>query len=566
MNEHADFHPTRWHRSISLLLAGILGCLPVIGLGDTLSELPQPWQGRLQPIAEADLSGAEPYARKVIANQRSEVARLLSDETTADPDLAEGFGRLGAFYQVFQLASAARTSYRNAMTLAPTHFRWAYYAGYHSSQMGQHEEAIRLYKLAQGLQPDYSPLSLRLAESWLELSRLDEASSALKSVAKKPGLRALALYHLAQIDLLQRRYDQAIEKLEEVLRLDTKADQAHYPLARAWRAKGENARSREHMDKHGKRLPEVDDPMIKELQDLNQGARRFFAQGLHASQTREFTSAAEAFAQGLEIEPENNHARVSYARALFLAGQADQAARELEAVLQREPEHDLALFLSGILQEHDGAPTAAVARYQRVLKQDPDHYGAHFCLANRLFQDGEYGAAASHYRTALAANPEIPPARLHELLALKLSGQSDAEIVKRLETLAISHPEQQILGYTLIRMLLLSEEDQVRDQERARQLVNELVQQAFIPPHVELQALVAAAMGNFEQAAMLQQQVLPTLHWMGTEIRQQAEDVLAAYQRQELPMAVWYRDNRLLQPPANDARLMFREYPSAVPY
>jgi hypothetical protein len=65
---------------------------------------------------------------------------------------------------------------------------------------------------------------------------------------------------------------------------------------------------------------------------------------------------------------------------------------------------------------------------------------------------------------------------------------------------------------------------------------------------------------------MLQQQVLPTLHWMGAEIRQQAEDVLAAYQRQELPMAVWYRDNRLLQPPTNDAQLMFREYPSAVPY
>lgn len=552
--------------SIHLFFAFFLGCLPLTVWSDALSELPQAWKDPLQPIAEADLSGAEPLAQRVIAEQRNEVERLLLNANPKENDLAEGYGRLGAFYQVYQLTSAAEISYRNAMQLDPDNFRWVYYAGYLTSQSGRHEEAIKLYTTAWKLKPDDPPLSLRLGESWLELGRLAEASNALQSVAEKPGLRALALYHLAQIDLLQRHYDQAIEKLEEVLQLDPQADQAYYPLARAWRAKGENERSREYMASSGRRLPGVEDPLIRELESLNQGARRFFSEGLRASHDQDFMAAAKAFAQGLEIEPENHHARVSYARALFLSGEAAEASRELDVVLQSAPEHTLALFLSGILFEDSGNSIEAIKRYQKVLKQEPNHYGAHFCLANRLFQEADYKSAAGHYHAALAANPDIPPARLYELMALKHSGQADTQILKQLESLTSKYQEQQILRYILIRMLTLSEEDQVRDTERARQLVNELVQEAFIPPHVELQALVAAAIGNFDQAASLQQQVLPALLWMGTDIHQQAQEVLAAYQRQEMPQIAWYQANHVLRPPSTDARLMFREYLSAVPF
>jgi predicted XRE-type DNA-binding protein len=83
---------------------------------------------------------------------------------------------------------------------------------------------------------------------------------------------------------------------------------------------------------------------------------------------------------------------------------------------------------------------------------------------------------------------------------------------------------------------------------------------------VELQALVAAALGHYEQAAMLQRQILPSLQWLSPEIRQEAKAVLAAYERHEMPTMVWYRDNRLLQPPVTDVQMMFKEYPAAVPF
>ncbi len=128
--------------------------------------------------------------------------------------------------------------------------------------MGRPEDAIAYYRQAARLQLGYPPLALRQGESWLELNRLKLAREALESAAKEPGLRASALYHLAQVDLLKRRYREAADKLEEVLELDPAADQAHYPLARALRASGEQDRAREHFSKHGQRFPAVDDQMI----------------------------------------------------------------------------------------------------------------------------------------------------------------------------------------------------------------------------------------------------------------------------------------------------------------
>ena len=553
-------------RTLGLFIALCTGFIPAGVCEDALSQLPEQWKNRLQQIPEADLTGAEPYARETIHETRAGLARLLSAELADSREIAEGYGSLGALYQIYGLASSAQTGYSNAMALDPENFRWVYYAGYLAAQSGQHEEAVGLFQGAARLNPEYPALGLRLGESLLELSRIDAASELLRAAAEKPGLRARALYHLAQIDLFRRRYDEAIEKLEELLRLDPNADQAHYPLARALRAKNDIEGSAQHMAARGNRLPDVDDPMIKELQSLNQGARRFFSEGLRASLQQDFSAAAAGFRHGLEIEPENSSARVSLARALYLSGEAEPAATQLEQVLAKEPEHSLARFLLGVLAADANRLDQAEENFKVVLKREPNHFGAHFCLATLRFNAADFDIAADHYRLALLANPDIPPARLFLLLALKLSGVSDSEIVGQLESLYAAHPEQQILRYRLIRLLTLSDNPAVRQPERARGLVNELVQEAFIPPHVELQALVAAAVGNFEQAAALQRQVLPVSIWMGDDVYRRAEAALAAYQRSEMPDVTWYREESMLQPPKIDAQLLFREYPTPVPY
>jgi tetratricopeptide (TPR) repeat protein len=240
--------------------------------------------------------------------------------------------------------------------------------------------------------------------------------------------------------------------------------------------------------------------------------------------------------------------------------------QQLQRVLQSDKLQSLARFLTGVLAADKDKTEEAIGHFQEVLGQEPNHFGVHYCLANLFFNAAAYEKAAEHYRKALLANPDIPPARLYQLLASKLSGTPDADLIGPLEALSAAHPEQQILRYVLIRMLILSDDTGVRDPERARRLVNDLVQQAFIPPHVELQALVAAVIGNFEQAAELQRQVLPAMLWIGEEVYQRAQPALNAYERNEMPAATWYQEDLMLQPPRVDALLLFREYPSPVPY
>ncbi|MDZ7754248.1 MAG: tetratricopeptide repeat protein [Gammaproteobacteria bacterium] len=544
----------------------LLCWLPMAALADALSELPSPWGERLEPVAESDLSGAEPTAREAMDNQREATARLLDDANAAAHALGEAYGRLGALYHVHGLTTTAEACYGNAMTLEPERFRWAYYAARLAATAGRHATALERLEKARALRPDYPPLSLRRGESLLELGRLDEAAAALERAGAVEGLRPRALLHLAQIDLLRRRPEVAIPRLREVLELAPEADAAHYPLARALRATGADAAARAHMARRGGHLPPAEDPLAEQLAALDQGARRHFAEGLRAGRERDFTAAAAAFARGLEIQPDNIDARVSHARALFLAGDPDSARAQLESALTAAPDHTLALFLSALVREHGGETERAVARYRRVLALDPAHYGAHFCLANRLYTAGDYAAAARHYAAALEANPDIPPARLYGLLARKRAGMIDAAALARLEAMVDAHPEDQALRYALIRLLVLAEPPTLRDSERARRLVNALVQEAFVPPHVELQALVAAAVGAFAQALELQEQALPALLWTAPSLAGPVEAAREAYRQERLPAASWYDETAVLQPPRTDVRLMMMEYPAPVPY
>ena len=94
------------------------------------------------------------------------------------------------------------------------------------------------------------------------------------------------------------------------------------------------------------------------------------------------------------------------------------------------------------------------------------------------------------------------------------------------------------------------------------------MQEAFIPPHVELQALVAAAIGNFGANSRVAEPGTASDDLGWRRIYQRAQTALTAYQRQEMPAAVWYREEIMLRPGINTS-LLFREYPeypTPVPY
>lgn len=557
-----------WHGLCLAFCAGVvLGAVSPWSLADSLSDLPRHWQGRIEPVQESDISGAEPLVQQAIREAREAIAGLLGEPGVDPGGLASAYGQLGAIFQVQEMQGDAEICFTNARRLQPDTFRWAYYAGYLALRAGQTDKALSALQAARELNPQYGPLYLRLGEVWFERTDFAQARALFEKVAEEPGLQAAARYYLGLMDTLERRYEAAVEHLEQALRLNPDATEVHHPLAQAYRALGRNDLAREHLARFQPRLPTAEDPLLSQLQGAVKRSVPFFRKGMEAIYARDYATAADQFSQGLAVDPDNAAARVSYARALFLSDDNAGARRELLQARAGQPPIVLARFLLGVLDEAAGDVEAASTGYEETLKLDPAHAGAHYALANLRFRAGLFQDAAAHYAAALEHDRDVAPARLLRLVALRHAGEPDAAIGAELQALVQDNPQDPGLRYAQLRLLVLSPDPKVRDPALALDLASGLVLQQPIPPYLEVLALGSAAADRFAEAVQTQQILLGSLSWMAppSEVERLQGD-LARYQSRELPQTVWPLDAPMLQPPPFDARALFRDYPAALPF
>lgn len=564
--------PDRFWFLLLLWLWLWLAAAPSLSLADALSELPAPWQGELIPIDEADISGAERLMQEAVTEARREVARLLtsageSGEAAHRDALAEAYGRLGALALLLEMETQADACFHNAHRLQPQELRWPYYAGYLAMMAGNTERALEQLGAAQAIDPDYPPLYLRLGKVQLDRSELAEARAALERIADTPGLVTAANFYLGQIANLERRHRDAVGHLEKALAADPEATEVHYPLAQAYRALGENELAKQHLDRFALKTPQAHDPLLEQLQGAAKRSLPAFQKALHATREGDYAAAAALFAEGLAIDPDNQAARVSHARVLYLAGRGDEAAAELDKVLMEQPDNALAHFLAGVLDQQRGETEQAARHYRHALAHEPGHAGALFYLANLDFAAGRYDSAAAGYAKARAAEREIAPARLLELVARLRAGEPEGEIAERLESARAEHPEDPMLGYASARLLAAAGDPAVRDTERARAIASRLSLLQPIPPHQRLLAFTQAAAGDFEAAVKTHAEAAAMAAWMaGPAARAELDAELRAYENGELPMPAWPASDPLLSPPPFDPVAPFRDYPAAAPY
>ncbi len=452
-----------------LALAGlpVAWCDDATGRPDPVASLPVPWDQRLVPIPESDVSGAEPAIREAITEARAAIATLLGAADSDPKRLAQAYGRLGALLVLREVEAPADAAFRNARALEPDAFRWPYYAGYLAMMTGNNDRALELFEAARTLDPDYPTLYLRLGKVHLDRSELAEAKSNFERIAEVPGLEAAAHLYLGQIANLERRYSDAVVHLTRTLELDPKATEAHWPLAQAYRALGDNDKAREHMALVEPRTPPAKDPLLEQLQGAAAQSVPAFERAIYAVDKRDYQTAAKEFGAGLEVAPDNWAARVSYARVLYLSGDPGAAEAELDRVLAAEPGQTLALFLKAVLAQQGGDREQAAALYRRALEGEPDHPGVLYFLANLGFEDGRWAEAAAGYRRALTTEDAPPPARLLAIVAEHRAGASDAQSAAAIAALATERPDDPALRYAQIRLLALAGDAAVRDPQRA---------------------------------------------------------------------------------------------------
>ena len=549
-------------RATSLLLVACLSQVAQSLLADPLSEIPEPYTATLKPVPEIGLESLDPESQDQLVAARQRVASALLAEPPA-AELAEAWGELGALYQVQFVYSFAQTCYENAMQLAPDEFRWRYYSAYLAASTGELERALDDFEFAHRLRPGYLALTLRMADAWRDLNDLEQAEQAYRSVLDAEGLQAAAHFGLGQIALLRRDYLAAISYFRETLKLQPQASRVHYMLAQALRANGEPAAASEELAKMGNELPAFADPQIESLLALRQGSHIHFIRALKASRRQDFGAARDAFAEGLEHEPDNVNARISYARSLYLTGDRTAARTQLERVLQLDSNSALAQFLLGVLSAEAGDGGIAEQYFRTALQADPGHSGAHYYLGNVLYHKGRLEQAAEHYTRSIEAAKDNPGAYL-ALIGILLHNAEYDRAVELIGAAVQQYPELPVFGFLQLQLQAMSNDSSRVQQalERAGQLANE----QNIPPHRELLALALSASGDFESAATVLQALAAELLWVMPAEGQRLERALQACRSGRLPAVADLFTWSLLQPPPVQGRAVFLSYPAPRPY
>ncbi|TNF92062.1 MAG: tetratricopeptide repeat protein [Gammaproteobacteria bacterium] len=546
----------------------LLLLIPVIATADTLSELPQEWKNTLQPVSEVDMSNVD----KIMQHEIESTRQLLSDFLlTKNPDTekhADAWGKLGALYQLRKIDTVAQACFTNASTLEPDNMRWHYYLAWLALSTGRSADALTHLEKVQQLDPSYMPQILRRAEANLGLNKLQQARKDFETATAERGLHAASEFGLGQVALLQRRYQDAVKHFTAALEQTPEAGQIHYPLAQALRALGKTDEAREHLKLRGEDKPMATDPLVEALNRLDKGPYLYYEQGMSALNEQRYNDAVTLFAKGLKFDPDNNKARVSYARVLYLSGEKQRAREELLNVLKADEKNILAQFLVGLLDDAAGKIKEATQAYQLILKLDPTHSGAQFYLAARLFKDKQYKEAAEHYAIASKSDPDNTPAKLFHVIALSHAGINDNEIKQRLEGILKKAGSYSPAIYALIRLLIFSKEPTIAEPTKALQLANTLVENGPFPPFLEMQALAYAVNGEYDRAVEMQLIMTQMIGMMAPE-KEYARmmEILDAFKEKHLPeQAIFPETDMLLSPAAVDPSGPFRNYPAANPY
>ncbi len=448
-----------------------------------------------QPLLP-DLKALEPSVAEQLGRADALVRSLLADPAARPEETGEAFGELGRLCQVYGLAEPAEAAYRQALTLAPTDFRWPYLLARVLQEAGRLEEAARLYGKALALRPEFLPALVHQGEALIAGNHLDEAEVVLrKALTVDPG-SAAARAALGQIALSRQRYREAADHLEAALAAVPEANRLHHPLGMAYRGLGDLDAARRHLGRAGTVGIKPPDPLLDEMEQLRRGERVHLLRG----------------------------------RVALRAGRAADAAAELRKAVEANPRSVESRVALGAALERAGERKAAIEQFREAARLNPRSGPARFNLGVLLSQEGDAAGAAEHLGAAAEIEPADEEIRVHEAEALVRLGQY-RQAKARLEDALRQLPESGWIAHGLARLLAGAPDPGLRDGPRALNLAIRVYQARDTPEHAETLALALAENGRCDEAARLQRRLVEALRQNGqTDRLPTLERALTAYE------------------------------------
>ncbi len=184
------------------------------------------------------------------------------------------------------------------------------------------------------------------------------------------------------------------------------------------------------------------------LADGSLGDKPLAKRGTTEEATKPLTGALESLEKRVQALPEDEDARIVFARALAEEGRKAKdgalimrSVQEFANVLERSPNNAEALLALATICLESGVLDKAAIYYQRYLAIRPDDDKAHVDYSLALIQLGSSEQAISELQPVLARSPNLFPARFALALALRVGGKID-EARKAAEAARAVAPDQ----------------------------------------------------------------------------------------------------------------------------
>jgi tetratricopeptide (TPR) repeat protein len=535
----------------------LLGRLALMGLvAAFVAGCPSPKRD-LVPVPIPAATDLEPSVRTALERARAQFDHI-AQRHPSNAQLADAYGELAMTYQAQSLVPPAEAAYLNARTLQPGDKRWAYLLGHLYNDASRVPEAIAQFQATLAIDGHDGPTLLSLGEVYLQHGDLDKAREMYRRLDAEGSARAAALAGLGKVALANHQYQEAVDDLEQALKLSPGSTRLRQPLAMAYRGLGESGKAEQNLrlfDVSGVD-PGIVDPLADALGEKVAASRALVRRGQRAGKVGRYDLAEAAFRAAVEADPSNADAVANLGISLANLGRTEEAQQRLTQSLSMDDTSAVAHLSLGVVLDRQGLDQPAITQYRAALKYDPGNLQASVYLADATMRIGQPEEAAALYQEALKRMPDSVRMQLSLAMAdVKARRYDNARDV--LEAALKAQPGNHEVINDLARILATAPHARDRNGARALELAKSLFQSTRDPDVGQTYAMALAETGGFDQAVVLQKETILVLeHTRGGAGKAFLQKNLALYEQRKPAREGWAADDPVFQPRSPAAQLV----------
>ena len=371
----------------------------------------------------------------------SDAIVILADASRSKDDIAAAEQQLQKFPQkntaAFHLAAASLATHKGDLSTASDEIQQAVAADPKSArahlvfaymyllrQNKSHADAE--LKIAVDLAPLRSEERIKYAEFQAGNGAADAAKASLQSITQQAPDYLPAWYDLAKIAVGEKKYDESLKFLENILSRDSENPDARMLQAEVWLAKGDPAKAIPILDKVNSSYP--DNPLVKYTL-----ARAYLAN----KNTAQATGALE---QAVATKPDYPEAILLLSELNLRSGKAQSVALAMEDLLKKHPDLPQARSLLANAYQALGRLDDAAALFHEQIKTAPQSAEAYFLLGQILRQQNKNDEARKAFENASELAPDnLNP--IDQLVEMDLADKRYDAATQRVEQQLKKHPD-----------------------------------------------------------------------------------------------------------------------------